>query len=160
MIPQEFEDKLVEALNYFAEDTSRRCVFNGSCCYSEDALIELSMNIKDFMEYDEAKLLALKGTKPKGCMVGYFIDDPKLRYRLDMIFECPDVLTLPSLPEDLKIPKLVTDNVKILGHLQELHDTNGYWNTEVGLTKKGKKYLTEILTNYNLTLSKFDKLIK
>ena len=126
------QDKIIEGINYYLTDPSRRCQDDvGGCYYSG---------------------ISAKNYKSEGCFIGRFLSpedrlkaDEGLRY-LDTTVAC-----LLEAAEELgvTVPKWMIDApISLLLGLQEWHDSSIYWedNQEDNhLTETGVLFLKETL---------------
>lgn len=120
-------EKLAKNLEYYTNDPTKRCRKEGECKYLGETL----------------------GLKTKGCFVGSLL--PYQTRKLVDEYIVGDVETLVEREKELdyKLPKIITENVNLMGRFQNLHDMDQYWD-EYGLTDEGKRYLQKrILYNYD-----------
>lgn len=117
---------LEDTIKYYSEDTNRRCVKNNGCYYNP--------------------INAGKKGISEGCAVGRLISE-ELQIELDNLEEEMGVIygnVFNMLPK--KIQRL---GQGFLVALQNLHDTNGYWDDK-GLTEEVAKKVTEIKERYEI----------
>ena len=138
--------KLADNLAYYINKPERRCIdTNDGCFYSGESVSH-------------------QGKKTNGCFVGRLLS-PQDRLKADKNLDeiAAGNTTVEGLVEfadelGIKIPKIISDNVPVMGEFQFLHDTPDFWN-ENGLTERGKTMLTTIIKDYDLEASYFDKFL-
>lgn len=79
---------------------------------------------------------------PIGCAVGRLVSDKDLCYKMDSLDDSSIYHVFSLLPEDVR-----ELGKGFLSVVQELHDTNVYWN-ENGLTSRGMENYDDIKKNY------------
>ena len=132
------EQIIVEGLEYYCEDTSRRCTSTeGTCFYSGESI-----------------------GKPEieGCFIGRMLT-PEQRLEWDKAAEETgyDNSIAISDWEKYKVsppPQIIEDNLNLFQALQDFHDSAFNWN-KTGLTHIGITRLNIIIKNYNLNKEPF-----
>lgn len=135
MTKKQLSKLLSDNLEYYYNDTSKRCVdANSSCSYSG-----ITLNIDT-----------------EGCFVGKLLS-PELRLELDQEFpnESDWTMLLEESTNIEKIPKWMITHSRLLNKFQTLHDSNTYWNLQKGkeLSEQGKIQLQEIIDVYELNIN-------
>ena len=135
------KELLIDTIEYYSKDTSRRCVSAKACFYSPR---ECNDHLKDGKEYTG-----------DGCAIGRLFK-PEDRYRIDqtitntyyadttveILFEIDEILEFtPDWLQEMDISFLVD--------LQCLHDAHSHWDSE-GLTDEGHNFAERMYKNYSL----------
>lgn len=129
------ERKLIEGINYYVNNPSRRCIStSGQCYYSGKTA----------------------GVKSKGCFIGRFLS-PKDRIKADNGLTCDTAvrnLIKYSNKLDIKIPNwILTAPIMLLAKFQNWHDRKDNWSDNA-LTDLGNDRLHEILNMYQHIVDK------
>lgn len=129
--------KLADNLDYFVSNPKRRCFLGVyGCKYHGETL----------------------GIKTKGCFIGALLpvatrrmlDENKVTNIFNVIEYCKE--------NNIKLPKMITDNRNLMSYFQLLHDANHFWN-ENGLSNEGISELNFIINEYNLDREPFEKFL-
>lgn len=128
---------LNETIQYFSEDTTRRCIKAGSATESR-------------MCAYHPKTVKLEG-KTEGCAIGRKLSEKTALY-FDSFNGTLSIQVMYSDPKKWKmLPEWMQKmSVIFLNDLQKFHDEDKFWNKRKGLTARGKKILKEVMTNHEL----------
>lgn len=141
--------QLADNLAYYVEDTNKRCYGNilggvstlKGCYYSGTTI----------------------GKETDGCFVGRFLK-PEDRIKVDKILlgnpHGTDVANLIDIAKenDINIPDIIKNNLKIFEKFQYLHDNEFHWS-ENSLTNNGRLELKDIIEVHNLDIIEFEKFL-
>lgn len=123
------EEFLLDTIQYYSEDVSRRCVQGNKCTYSGKTLDKNS----------------------DGCAIGRWLPE-EVKLDVDAIGDVPVTkeVVFEKLPDWMK-----EFGKSFLLDIQDLHDYNNLWNSS-GLNDQGKSKVNYIITNYELNISKYE----
>lgn len=136
------EEFLLDTLEYYSADTSRRCLGHGRCYYSPKGL----------------------ATTGNGCAIGRWLPE-SLKESMDtaydgnslpvrLLFDSKEYSNfLSAFPDMLKLLSPV-----FLSAVQRLHDSDDNWS-ENGISDEGKKSAANLVKMFELDASKFHKYI-
>lgn len=131
----ELEDKILEALNFYVNDPSKRCTNGFFCKYSGKSL----------------------GIDTPGCIVGYFLpEETRKNWDKKQGF---NISCWTCIDEILPPPAFIQENLYLFSKLQIFHDDHNYWS-ENSLNKKGKIMLEKIIEEFKFNKTKFEHLWK
>lgn len=123
------EQFLLDTINYYSKDTSRRSTNGNYCTYSP----------------------VNSNSKGDGCAIGRWLS-PKLKLKLDSIGN-------PAVHNQIifcKLPDWMQEfGVKFLDSVQSLHDTSHCWDNS-GLSIQGKKEVNNIIKTYKLNIPLYE----
>lgn len=121
------EEFLLDTIEYYAEDTTRRAVQSGFC-----------------------RLKTIDGRK---CALGRFIPDEV--YNINEYIEQASVLDLKDTKA--LSDEIIDLDTYFLKKVQGLHDKSEYWEKERGLTWDGRSQLEQIIKGFYLDKTQFEK---
>lgn len=129
---------MLNALEYYTVDPfGRRCADSGDCKYSPYSL--------DKQESSE------------GCLIGRLLS-PELAKLIDEEYDSVNIDTL-IWDEKYSLPNFMNaDNARFLRACQNLHDIRHNWS-QIGLSGEGQGRLLDIIEEYNLDKSQFEKFL-
>lgn len=136
------EEFLLNTLEYYCADTSRRCISkDGGCLYSPKEAI----------------------TTGNGCAIGRHLAD-NLKENLDTASVHGTPIRINQLFDEYRLEELLAQfpkelkdlKVDFLSSVQSFHDNFDYWCYS-GLTEEGKTRLENMIARFNLNKEKFQK---
>ena len=142
MSKDEISKLLAEKLSIFVNDSSKRCFI-------------LTKEFKNKCKYSGTTL----NIDAEGCLIGLFLSKED-RVKAD-INKVGSVIDLINRAKELEI--VIPDwfykvDKYLLNKFQSLHDVPNYWD-ENGLSKDGKKFLQNLITDFNLNSEAFENIL-
>ena len=120
---------LRDTINYYSDDTNRRCIENRMCYYSPEKIGKSEIS--------------------NGCAIGRHLSREDANFIDNIgVMDVKRIINDPILSQ--KLPEWMKDlGTSFLYDVQLLHDRSGYWN-ESGITAAGIDQVKKIQREYEL----------